>query len=90
VLAAARHRVAEVALAGLVGAVAYNATVSLGVGALVAPLRGVGGTRVLGVAAACAVLPLALFVLGGSRPAARWGGVALVAAYLVAVPLLLV
>jgi cation:H+ antiporter len=89
VLAAVRHRVAEVALAGLVGAVFYNATVSLGVGALVAPLQGVGNTRFLVVAVACAALPLALFWLGRTPLAARWGGVLLVAAYLVAVPLLL-
>jgi len=89
VLAAARHRVAEVALAGLVGAVAYNATVSVGVGALVAPLHGVGNTRFLVVTAACAVLPLALLVFGRSRAVARVGGVALVGAYLVSVPLLL-
>jgi cation:H+ antiporter len=87
--AAARHRVAEVAVAGLVGAVAYNATVSLGVGALVAPLRGVGETRFLLVAAACVVLPLTLFVRGRSRAVSRWGGGALVVAYLTAVPLLL-
>lgn len=89
VLAAARHRVAEVALAGLVGAVAYNATVSVGVGALVAPLQGVGNTRFLAVAAACAVLPLAVLVFGRSRAVARVGGAALVVAYLVAVPVLL-
>lgn len=90
VLAAARHRVAEVAVAGLVGAVAYNATVSLGVGALVAPLRGVGDVRLLAVATTCAALPLTLFALGRSRPASRWGGAMLAVAYLVAVPLLLV
>jgi cation:H+ antiporter len=89
VLAAARHRVAEVAVAGLAGAVFYNATVSLGVGALVAPLHGVGTAPFLVVAAACALLPLALFGLGRSAGAARWGGTALVAAYLVAVPVLL-
>jgi cation:H+ antiporter len=90
VVAAARHRVAEVAVAGLVGAVAYNATVSLGVGALVAPLRGVGEARLLLVAAACALLPLTLFVLGRSGAVSRWGGGVLVVAYLTAVPLLLV
>lgn len=107
VLAAARHRVVEVALAGLLGAVIYNATVSLGVGALVAPLRGVGEPRLLAVAAACVLLPLTPFVFGrleqrqrpgrfgrasgsgGGRGAGRWAGVLLVAAYLVAVPLLL-
>jgi len=90
VVAATRHRVAEVAVAGLVGAVAYNATVSLGVGALVAPLSGVGGPRLLLVASGCALLPLTLFALGRSGAASRWGGGALVAAYLAAVPLLLV
>jgi cation:H+ antiporter len=90
VVAAARHRIAEVAVAGLVGAVAYNATVSLGVGALVAPLRGVGEPRFLLVAAVCALLPLTLFVLGRSGAASRWGGGVLVVAYLTAVPLLLV
>jgi cation:H+ antiporter len=89
VLAAARHRVAEVALAGLVGAVAYNATVSVGVGALVAPLHGVGNLRFLVVAAACVVLPLGLLAVGRSRAVARAGGAALVVAYLVAVPVLL-
>jgi len=89
VLSAARHRVAEVALAGIVGAVAYNATVSVGVGALVAPLHGVGNTRFLAVAAVCAVLPMALPVFGRSRAVARVGGVVLVVAYLVAVPVLL-
>lgn len=90
VVAAARHRVAEVAVAGLVGAVAYNATVSLGVGALVAPLHGVGEARLLLVAAACSLLPLNLFVLGRSGAVSRWGGGVLVVAYLTAVPLLLV
>ncbi len=90
VVAAARHRVAEVAIAGLVGAVAYNATVSLGVGALVAPLHGVGEARLLLVAAACSLLPLTLFVLGRSGAVSRWGGGVLVVAYLTAVPLLLV
>jgi cation:H+ antiporter len=90
VLAAARHRVAEVALAGLVGAVVYNATVSIGVGALVAPLHGVGNPRFLVVAAACAVLPLALLLFRRARSIARVGGVVLVAAYLVAVPVLLI
>jgi cation:H+ antiporter len=90
VLAAGRHRVAEVALAGLVGAVAYNATVSLGVGALVAPLDGVGSPRFLAVAAACAVLPLTFLILARvPQTAARVTGGALVAAYVVAVPVLL-
>jgi cation:H+ antiporter len=88
--AAARRRVAEVAVAGLVGAVAYNATVSLGVGALVAPLRGVGETRFLLAAGACTLLPLTLFALGRSGAVSRWGGGVLVVAYLTAVPLLLV
>jgi cation:H+ antiporter len=88
VVAAARHRVAEVALAGLVGAVAYNALVSLGVGALVAPLAGVGGPRFLATATACALLPAVVLVLGRSRTLDRILGGLLVAAYLVAVPVL--
>ena len=89
VFAAVRHRVGEVALAGLVGAVAYNATVSLGVGALVAPLGGVGDLRLLAVAGACVVLPLTLFVLGRTRAVDLGAGAALALAYVVAVPLLL-
>ena len=89
VLAAVRHRVGEVALAGLVGAVAYNATVSLGVGALVAPLRGVGDARLLAVAGVCVVLPLTLLGLGRWKAVDRWGGAALALAYVLAVPLLL-
>jgi cation:H+ antiporter len=89
VFAATRRRVAEVALAGLVGAVFYNATVSLGVGALVAPLHGVGGPRFLVVAAACALLSLAPLVLARSRVVARWSGATLVVAYVLAVPVLL-
>jgi cation:H+ antiporter len=89
VLAAVRHRVGEVALAGLVGAVAYNATVSLGVGALVTPLRGVGDARLLAVAGVCVVLPLTLFVLGRWRVVDRGVGAVLALAYVLAVPLLL-
>ncbi|MDQ4009039.1 MAG: sodium:calcium antiporter [Actinomycetota bacterium] len=89
VLAAVRHRVGEVALAGLVGAVAYNATVSLGVGALVAPLRGVDEARLLAVAGVCVVLPLTLFALGRWKVVDRWGGAALALSYVLAVPLLL-
>jgi cation:H+ antiporter len=89
VLAAVRHRVGEVALAGLVGAVAYNATVSLGVGALVAPLRGVGDARLLVVAGVCVVLPLTLFGLGRWHVVDRWGGAVLALAYVLAVALLL-
>jgi cation:H+ antiporter len=80
VFAAARHGVTEVAVAGVVGSAAYNATATLGAAALVRPMAGV---HVLPPAAAAAVLPVAVVLLalrGGrlSRPV----GIALVAGYL--------
>ena len=83
VVAARRHDVAEVAVAGVVGAVAYNATVSLGVGALVAPLDVGSDPHLLGVAVLTAVLPLVVLML--RRPV----GVLLVAVYLGALSVLL-
>ena len=62
VWAARRRGLTEVVVAGTVGAVAYNATVSLGMGALVSPL-GLGRHNViLTVAGATALLPLVLLV----------------------------
>ncbi|MPZ63844.1 MAG: hypothetical protein GEU93_21775 [Propionibacteriales bacterium] len=94
VASAARRRIGEVAVAGLVGAVAYNATVSLGVAALVAPLHGVDDGRLLGAAVVGAALPLVVLVLGGgegrrARVRSRAVGALLVAVYLVGVPLVL-
>jgi cation:H+ antiporter len=78
VFAAARHDVGEVAVAGIVGSAAYNATATLGTAALVRPLA---TGAVLAPAVAAAVLPLV--VLGLARDGAiRWlGGVVLVATY---------
>ena len=57
VLAASRHDVPEVAVAGLVGAVGYNATVSLGLAAVVRPMDAPG---IRPAAAVAALLPLLL------------------------------
>ena len=76
--AAVRRDVPEVAVAGVVGSAVYNATVSLGVAALVHPLR-VGG--VLGAAVAAAVLPLAVVVLSARGRLTRPAGAVLVAGY---------
>jgi cation:H+ antiporter len=76
--AAMRRGVAEIAVAGVVGSVAYNATASLGAAALVRPLA-VSGILLPSIAAA--VLPL---VLVASAPRGRLGrgmGAVLVAAY---------
>lgn len=79
-----RRGVPEVVVAGVVGAVAYNATVSIGLAALVSPIAVGRGSPVLVVGLGCAVLPLLLFTgaRGGQLP--RPLGVALVAAYLMA------
>jgi cation:H+ antiporter len=80
VLAASRHDVPEVAVAGLVGAVGYNATVSLGLAAVVRPLDAPG---IRPAAAVAALLPLllALPIGRGGRPG-RPLGAALVIGYL--------
>lgn len=78
VLAAARHDVGEVAVAGIVGSAAYNATASLGTAALVRPLT---TGAVLGPAIAAAALPLVLLVLAREGAVRRGGGALLVAAY---------
>ena len=77
VLAAHRRGLTEIALAGAVGSVAYNATVSLGLAAWVDPLAIGRGSPVTTVALATAVLPLVL--LAGRRTgwfpvhsASRW------------------
>jgi len=81
VWAAHRRGVSEVVVAGVVGAVAYNATVSVGLGALVSPLAIGGGSSVIVIGGVTAVLPLLLFA---GRPTGRFPrtlGVVLVAAY---------
>jgi cation:H+ antiporter len=89
VWAARRRGLTEVVVAGTVGAVAYNATVSLGLAGLVNPL-GLGRHNVIiDVAGLTAVLPLVL--LAGARTGylPKAVGVLLVAAYVVAVGVLL-
>jgi len=80
VLAAARHDIPEIAVAGVVGSALYNATVTLGAAAVARPLVMVGG--ILPAAVAAAALPLVLAAFAGRagrlhRPA----GLALVAGY---------
>lgn len=90
VIAAHRRGVTEVALAGAVGSVAYNATVSLGLAGMVAPLELVEGSPVLVIGVVTALLPLVL--LAGRRTGhfPRPLGIALVGAYGVALAWLLV
>ena len=57
---AMRRGVTEIAVAGVVGSVAYNATASLGVAALVRPLAASG---IPAPAIAAAVLPVALLTV---------------------------
>lgn len=85
VLAAHRRRVTEVVLAGAVGAVAYNATTSLGLAACVAPLAVGRASPVIQVGVLTALLPLVL--LAGRRTGVlpRLLGVPLLGAYLAAV-----
>ena len=80
VAAARRHAVAEIAVAGAVGAVAYNATVSLGVAPLVQPLQVQGFVL---PAAIAAVLPLLVVVLSRSGRLGRAGGAVLLGVYLI-------
>jgi cation:H+ antiporter len=81
VWAAHRRGVTEVALAGAVGSVAYNATVSIGLAALVAPLDLGRHSPIRTVGLVTAVLPLLL--LAGRRTGhfPRALGVVLIAAY---------
>ena len=78
VLAAARHGVPEVAVAAVVGSAAYNATATLGVAALAAPLE---ADDVRGPALLAVLLPLALVVLGRGGRLGRPAGAVLLAAY---------
>jgi cation:H+ antiporter len=76
--AAMRRGVSEIAVAGVVGSVAYNATASLGVAALVRPLA-VGG--LLAPAIAAAALPVALLAITPGGRLSRPAGVVLVIGY---------
>lgn len=82
VWAALRRDVLEVAVAGVVGSAAYNATVSLGLAALTHPLdlAGMRTALVLG-AVAGAVLPLAVLLLARAGRLGRPAGAVLVLAY---------
>ena len=79
VLAAARHGVEEVAVAAVVGSAAYNATLTLGAGALVTDLPGAGA---LPAALLAAALPLAVVVAGARGRLGRPAGAALLVTYL--------
>jgi cation:H+ antiporter len=78
VLTAARHDVPEIAVAGVVGSAAYNATATLGAAALARPLvvDGVLASALLGLA-----LPLVLLGLTRGGHLGRLAGALLVAGY---------
>jgi cation:H+ antiporter len=78
VLTAAHHDVPEIAVAGVVGSAAYNATATLGAAALARPLAVEG---VVASAVAAAVLPVVVLFLAPGGRLGRSAGVALVAAY---------
>jgi cation:H+ antiporter len=79
VLAAVRHDVPEIAVAGVVGSAAYNATATLGAAALARPLAtdGVLVPAMLGVA-----LPLVLLLVTRRGSLNRLAGALLAASYL--------
>jgi cation:H+ antiporter len=77
-VAAFRRQVAELAVAGVVGSAAYNATITLGGAALARPIATDG---VMGAAWMAAALPLVVLVAGRSGRLTRAGGAVLVAAY---------
>jgi len=86
VLTAARHAVPEIAVAGVVGSAAYNATATLGAAALARPLVVEG---VLAASIAAALLPLVVLALAPRGRLGRPAGGALCAAYVVYVVLVL-
>ncbi len=89
VWAARRRGLTELVVAGTVGAVAYNATVSVGLAALVNPL-GLGRHNVvIAVAGLTAVLPLVLLTSRRTGRLPRQVGMLLVLAYVAAVAFLL-
>lgn len=76
--AAIRRGVSEIAVAGVIGSVAYNATATLGVAALVRPLTVTG---ILAPAIAAAILPAALLAVTPRRQLTRPVGITLVIGY---------
>ena len=89
VWAARRKGVPEVLVAGVIGAVAYNATVTLGLAALVNPLVLGRHNPVLAMAAVAAALPLVLLVGRRTGTLPRVVGGLLVLAYVASVAWLL-
>lgn len=89
VWAGRRRGLTGLVVAGAVGAVAYNATVTLGLAALVSPLA-LGRHNVIAtVAVLTSVLPLVLLLGARSGFLPRWVGALLVGGYAVTVALLL-
>jgi cation:H+ antiporter len=86
VFAAVRHDVPEIAVAGIVGSAAYNATATLGAAALVRPLS-VDGLVV--PAALAAVLPIVVLLLATRGRLGRPAAASLVAVYVVFVAVVL-
>jgi len=82
VWSAHRRGIGEVALAGVLGAVAYNATVSLGVASLVRPLA-LGDDAPFLAVGSTVVAAMALVVLASGRRIGRVVGATLVVTYLV-------
>jgi cation:H+ antiporter len=86
VLSASRHDVPEIAVAGVVGSAAYNATATLGAAALARPLAVDG---VVASAAAAAALPLVVLLLAPGGRLGRPAAAALVAGYVAYVAVVL-
>jgi len=78
VLTAARHDVPEIAVAGIVGSAAYNATATLGAAALATPLAVEG---VIWAAVLAALLPLVVLLFARRGQLGRAAGGALCAGY---------
>jgi cation:H+ antiporter len=89
VWAGRRRGLTELVVAGTVGAVAYNATVTLGLAALVSPLALGRHNVIAGVAVLTTVLPLVLVTARRSGFLSRGVGVLLVAGYVATVAFLL-
>jgi cation:H+ antiporter len=71
--------ITELAIAGVVGSAAYNATATVGVAALIRPLPSNG---IIGAAWLAAALPLVIVALGGPRArVGRLAGATLLVAY---------
>jgi cation:H+ antiporter len=90
VWAARRRGLNDVVVAGTVGAVAYNATMSLGLAGLVNPLGLGRHNPIIAVAGATAVLPLVLFAGRRSGVLPRTVGALLVLGYVAVTAWLLV